>query len=945
MPGAFLELDFMTLLIVLTMARVLQSAGMLFVWRLHQHYQPARDWAIGSALLALGTLGVATRSLMTNEVATAVTWACAIAALFGTLTFNSGILRASAIQHPIWYGRLTATVVCLLFGWFSYVDPSTVNRIAVLVTTLMLFDCYTAIRLLQNKRGALTGLLRLIAVILTIDAFSLPLRILGIHVASPLAPNVTLGTHVDSVFAFIAIAVVLMITLALKALTSQVDLTERKLLQAKLQRSEGYVRAILNSANDVAIIAAEKDMLITVFNPGAERMLGYKAEEVVGKLTPTVFADQEEAIARAAELSAELGRRIKGRGIIIDPELLGQNRRWTWVRKDGSRLPVAMTVSEMRDERGEIIGYLGVAHDISQQLAYETALQNEIAKSEAVGHTLETALSNMRQGLAMFDRDQRVIVLNDNFMMPFDLTKADAPPGTTFTEIVKKRIAKGYCSVDGPEAYLKSRTEVATSMQSADLDDIVQLNNGRFIRSISRRLSNGDVVITSEDITDIKRNEARISYLAQHDPLTGLSNRAHFNEQIEQASAALVSSQRPFTVLMIDLDRFKAINDTLGHAAGDLLLKEVAQRIEASIRPFDLVARLGGDEFAIIKTCEIGADGDARRRAARTLAERLLAELTKPFDLFGNTVQVGASIGIALAPSDGSDPDVLLRKADYALYAAKQAGRCGYRMFDPEMMASIKERDSMETALREALTNDQLTLHYQPIIDARSGAAVCVEALVRWKHPVQGLLLPDQFLPLAEQTGLIVPLGGWVIRRACRDASRWPEAIPVSINLSATQLASPELIGTITSALEASGLTAERLEFEITESVLLRDGETALAMLHQIRDLGASVSLDDFGAGYSSLAQLKAFKFRRLKINRSFIQDLARDSDSMAIVSALSGLARGLNMTSIAEGVETDNELAMLRAAGVNLAQGYLFGRPCPAPELQLAPPAATRSA
>ena len=931
------HLDFETLLVTLAMARVLQSLGLVFVWKLHQNYRPARDWAIGSALIAAGTLGIATSNVMTDDIATSVTFVSVMAILFGALIFNSGILRASAISQPIWLGRGIALIATLLFGWFSYVDPSAGNRMAVFGAAMMLFDLYTAARLLAVKRQALSAMLRVIGVILLINAASFPLRITSVYVSGNIIPEFSIGGSLAVIFAIIATAGVLMMTLALTALTSLIDLTERRKLQEQLNRSERYVRAILESASDVAIIAAERDLLITVFNTGAERMLGYTADEVVGRCNPTIFADPEEAAARSRELSAEFGRPIKGLGLIIDPAVIGQNRRWTWVRKDGSRLPVSMTVSAMRGEKNEIIGYLGVAHDISKQLAYETALQNEIAKSEAVSHTLETALSNMRQGLAMFNREQRVIVLNDNFMAPFGLSKADAPPGTTFREIVQMRIAKGVFSIDGPDAYLRSRIEVAESMQSADRDDVVELNNGRFIRSISRHFGNGEVVITSEDITEIKRNEARISYLAQHDALTGLSNRAHFNEQIEQASAALTGSLRPFTVLMIDLDRFKAINDTLGHAAGDQLLKEVAERIESSTRPADLVARLGGDEFAIIQTGEVGApSADEQRRAARALAERILAVVAEPIDLFGKTVQVGASIGIALAPNDGDDPDELLRKADYALYAAKQAGRCGYRLFGPEMIASISKRDSLEAALRAALSHDELILHYQPIVDIRSGAVVCVEALVRWKHPTQGLLLPHQFLPVAEETGLIVPLGGWVIRRACRDASRWPDGLPVAVNLSAAQLTSPELISTITSALEASGLSAERLEIEVTESALLTDRDAALAALHNIRDLGASVSLDDFGTGYSSLTHLKAFKFSRIKIDRAFVEDLTREADSMAIVSALAGLARGLNMISIAEGVETDSQLAVLRAAGVAFAQGDLFGRPCPAAELRL---------
>ena len=931
------HLDFETVLVTLALARVLQSFGMAFVWKLHKNYRPARDWAIGSALMAVGTLGVANRNLMSQDVATLVSFVSAALILFGALIFNSGILRASSIAQPIWLGRVIAVTAIVLFGWFSYGDPSAAIRMAAFGAAMMLFDLYTAVRLLAVKRQALSPMLRVIGVILMIDAASFPLRITSVYVSGNIIPEFSVGSSLAVVFALITTASELMMTLALTALTSQIDLTERERLQEQLNRSERYVRAILESASDVAIIAAERDLLITVFNTGAERMLGYTADEVIGRCNPTIFADPEEAAARSRELTAQFGRPIEGLGLIVDPVVIGQNRRWTWVRKDGSRLPVSMTVSAMRGADGEVIGYLGVAHDISKQVAFESALQNEIAKSEAVGRTLETALSNMRQGLAMFDHNLRAIVLNDNFMAPFGLSKADAPPGTTFREIVQMRIANGFHSVEGPEAYLRSRMEVAASMQSADHDDVVQLNNGRFIRSISRHFGNGEVVITSEDITEIKRNEARISYLAQHDALTGLSNRAHFNEQIEQASAALAGSLQPFTVLMIDLDRFKAINDTLGHAAGDLLLKEVAERIESSTRPADLVARLGGDEFAIIQAGEVGApSADEQRRTARALAERILAVVAKPIDLFGKTVQVGASIGIALAPEDGAAPDELLRKADFALYAAKQAGRCGYRLFGPEMIASISRRDSMEAALRAALSNDELTLHYQPIVDIRSGAVVCVEALVRWKHPTQGLLSPHQFLPVAEETGLIVPLGGWVIRRACRDASRWPGGLPVAVNLSAAQLVSPELINTITSALEASGLSAERLEIEVTESALLDNRDAALAALHNIRDLGASVSLDDFGTGYSSLTHLKAFKFSRLKIDRAFVEDLTREADSMAIVSALAGLARGLNMISIAEGVETDSQLAVLRAAGVAFAQGDLFGRPCPAAELRL---------
>ncbi|MCK7472545.1 MAG: PAS-domain containing protein [Rhodopseudomonas palustris] len=589
-------------------------------------------------------------------------------------------------------------------------------------------------------------MLRVIGVILLINAASFPLRITSVYVSGNIIPEFSIGGSLAVIFAIIATAGALMMTLALTALTSLIDLTERRKLREQLNRSERrYVRAILESASDVAIIAAERDLLITVFNTGAERMLGYTADEVVGRCNPTIFADPEEAAARSRELSAEFGRPIKGLGLIIDPAVIGQNRRWTWVRKDGSRAAgIDDRVGDARREN-EIIGYLGVAHDISKQLAYETALQNEIAKSEAVSHTLETALSNMRQGLAMFNREQRVIALNDNLMAPFGLSKADAPPGTTFREIVQMRIAKGVLSIDGPDAYLRSRIEAAESMQSADRDDVVELNNGRFIRSISRLFGNGDVVITSEDITEIKRNQGeKSSYLAQHDALTGLSNRAHFNEQIEQALAALTGSLRPFTVLM---HRPRSLQGDQRHPRprrrATQLLKEVAGRTaRSSARPADLVARLGGDEFAIIQTGEVErSTADEQRTAARAggTDSRRGRRADRPAS--ARPSQVGASRSASrIAPNDGADPDELLTQGrpTRSTAAKAEAGRA-YRFFDagngsPGRQGAPPAGSGRCAARVEPAASFELALPAAWSTAQRRDGAGC-EALVRWRHP------------------------------------------------------------------------------------------------------------------------------------------------------------------------------------------------------------------
>jgi diguanylate cyclase (GGDEF)-like protein len=417
----------------------------------------------------------------------------------------------------------------------------------------------------------------------------------------------------------------------------------------------------------------------------------------------------------------------------------------------------------------------------------------------------------------------------------------------------------------------------------------------------------------------------RVLELAQTDILTGLPNRAFFLEQLEEADSSERRGSGAFSILMLDLDRFKNVNDSLGHAAGDALLRQVALRLKSAIRSTDVLARLGGDEFAIIQ-----AECDDQRAGSIDLATRIAKLIADPFLLQGNQVEVGTSIGIAMAPEHGSDQEQLLKKADLALYRSKSAGRNCFTLYDEAMSAELEARNTLESDLRDAIARCQFELHYQPFFDVQTGQRRGLEALVRWRHPTRGLIPPDRFIPLAEETGLIVPLGEWVLRRACDDATSWPADITVAVNLSPVQLKQVELFDVIQSALRGSGLPPERLEIELTESVLLERAVENHALMERLKSIGISLALDDFGTGYSSLSCLTAFPFDKIKIDRSFIGNLTKRHKSSAIISSIVTLARGLNLSVTAEGVETQEQFERLKTLGVNFAQGYLLGRPMP---------------
>lgn len=437
------------------------------------------------------------------------------------------------------------------------------------------------------------------------------------------------------------------------------------------------------------------------------------------------------------------------------------------------------------------------------------------------------------------------------------------------------------------------------------------------------------LIAVIDDVTERKKAEQRIAFLAHHDALTGLANREALIQKIEEAAARRRRRKEPFTLLLLDLDRFKQVNDTLGHPAGDALLIEVATRLKLLLRETDVLARLGGDEFAIIQAGESNP-----REAARLLAERIIEIMAKPFDIDGGNISIGTSIGIALAAEDETNSDDLLKMADLALYRAKSASGNGHCFFDPEMSEVASARQEIESDLRRAISQNELVLHYQPIIDSKTRKISSVEALVRWRHPTKGLLYPDLFIPLAEETGLIAQIGEWVLRAACAEAATWPAEIKVAINLSLVQFRKTRLAEVVTHVLADSGLGPERLELEITETALIESAAECLPALRKFKSLGITIVLDDFGTGYSSLSQLAMFPFDRIKIDKSFTQNLTKRSECAAIISATLTLAQNLDIATTAEGVETADQCRLLRLAGVTSLQGYLFKRPGPASEI-----------
>ncbi len=574
---------------------------------------------------------------------------------------------------------------------------------------------------------------------------------------------------------------------------------------------------------------------------------------------------------------------------------------------------------------GTVLGLLQASNETNRQgVADLAAAKTEVERAQ----TFMTAIVEAMPSMVFVKRadDHRYVLLN---------RAGEKILGMSRAEVIGKTDAE-FHPADLAALYVERDREVLESgeVRVIEEDHVPRQDGGvAILRTKKIAIPNADgqaeyLLGVSEDIAERKRAEAQIARLAHYDPLTDLPNRVLFQKSLTDALARRARKGDQLAVHFIDLDRFKTVNDTLGHPLGDALLREAAERLRRCVREGDTVARLGGDEFAVVQT------GLSDMSGATRLAARIVTAMAAPFDLAGHQVVIGASVGVAASPSDGEDADELLKKADMALYRAKGDGRGAFHFFERAMDEQLQARRALELDLRRALQDGEFELFYQPLYHLGDERVTGCEALLRWRHPDRGMVSPADFIPLAEEIGLIVPLGDWVLRNACAEAARWPDHVRLAVNLSPAQFRDRGLVATVVSALAASGLPAHRLELEITESVLLQDSAANMTMLHDLKALGVRISMDDFGTGYISLSFLRSFPFDKIKIDQTFVRDILHDSDALAIIKAVLDLGASMGVVTTAEGVETQAQLDALRGQGCAEIQGYFISRPAPAAEI-----------
>ena len=678
-------------------------------------------------------------------------------------------------------------------------------------------------------------------------------------------------------------------------------------------------RLLIQSVVDYAIYMLTPEGVVANWNPGAQRAKGYHAEEIVGQHYSLFYTDAE----RAAGLPAHNLEQARSTGRF---EEVGSR-----LRKDGSAFHAHVVIDAVYDDAGQLVGFAKVTRDISERRRQEVELlqAKELAEQYSqemakLSQFLDSVIANIPASVIVQDLEsQRILLANQQAERLFggpersmigQLPSECLSPAAA--DYLEQQLARGARNTKGHAA----ETRVDTARGPRTL-------RSRTLLSQNCEGQADYVLFVAEDATEELAAHAQIHHMAHHDALTGLPNRTLFNERLRQALVRGSENAKLTAALCLDLDNFKNINDSLGHAFGDKLLRELGKRLRRELREHDTLARLGGDEFAVVLT---GLDG---RDAACNTAQRLINAICPPFQIEGHQFTVGVSIGIAIAPDDNDQAEQLLGYADMALYEAKRNGRNRYECFEVELDVAARQRRLVETDLRTALHLGQLQLHYQPVVDQQTHCITGYEALLRWEHPSRGMVMPMDFIPIAEETGLIHELGTRALNLACQEAASWDSEQTVSVNLSPVQFKNANLVQVVALALADSGLPAQRLELEITESVLLGNSEENVRTLRALKDLGVSISLDDFGTGYSSLGYLRSFPFDRIKIDKSFVHDMCESREAMSIIRAITDLSNSLMIKTTAEGVESEEQMRRLAAEGCSHFQGYLYGRPAPASE------------
>ena len=672
-----------------------------------------------------------------------------------------------------------------------------------------------------------------------------------------------------------------------------------------------------------SIIATDVDGTIIYFNPGAQKLLGYRWEELVGRSSPAVFHVAEEIAAKAEELTARLGRKIEPGFDVFVADLAGglpcghMEQDWTYVHKDGRRFPVSLSITGLYDIQGKLIGYLGIASDISERREMERELRIAATAFESQAAIMVT------------DADRRILRVNPAFTRLTGYAADEAIGQLPSLLKSGRQDAAFYAEMWATlERMGHWQGEIWNRRKSGEV--FPEWLTITAIRDGCGRLTN--YVSTFSDISNLKMAESEIHNLAFYDPLTRLPNRRLLQNRLHKAQVAGSRTREYGALLVIDLDNFKTLNDSLGHDVGDRLLVEVADRLKLCVRDNDTAARQGGDEFAVMLD-DLGQDAGAAGIYAENVAEKIRSTLAQPFVLDRDAECFHtASIGITLYCGDEKSIEVLLKQADIALYKAKDAGRNAIRFFDTAMQTAVEQRAGIERGLRHALRRDELRLAIQPQV-ADSRRIVGAELLLRWQPVGQNLMMPNDFIPLAEETGLIVDIGHWVLDQACGLLSRWQanpamSHLSLAVNVSPRQFHQADFVERVQSAVARHDIDPRRLKLELTESLLLDSLDDVVGKMRELASAGVCFSLDDFGTGYASLSYLKRFPFDQLKVDRSFVRDLGIDVDDAAIVRAIIAMGNALRLNVVAAGVETEEQYAYLAEHGCHAFQGYLFGRP-----------------